>query len=787
MKTLIQLFLIYSIVANGSLFAQLDSPDVQAVYGGRINAITGYARTADTTRVFVSTESANSIFYGDVAATATPPEFGTFTVMPGVDGSAGYGAWIHNIAVHDSSGTLFFIHQSGLLSSHPNSTSVDTIQAGNFHTLMIHENTLYYINEIHMFWGELDASGNFSEDVDSPMSYTSVGFPKHIRINPIDSLVYVLTGDNTPLLHVSSNKFSELDAASIFTDISPTSLSTAIDWFAFGIGPDGRLLIGGSDPNSKYFAYSDDAVTWTSYATGIGGISGPNIAVSGDPAAYYVYFASSYNSNKGESGAWHGFGQPGGFETHSNDGSVFADPVNANIVYMTTDQGLGTSTDQGATIFEINNGIEAVQVNDFDMTADKNIGWLASKSGIRRVNDFLTSPTWSNAMFPMGDGSPYHSVDMVPGDSLTVYAGNVRIYKTTNNGASWTQVFTPENAPYNFSNFGTQASAIEVCPYDSTIVFAGFEAQGLNKGGLFHSADEGVTWDQLLLEASTDGEDVDVFDIVFNVEGTDTVAYVGAEYDLDDPQGRSVYKVTKSGSSWNAAQDMDGGTTTSGSPIVVTIRDLEVSVTGDTIYACGTDAGVNHPTAYWKPLNAGGLWSSMGVSGFPMSEQEGMAITVGRDTVYCAVENEIYFRPVAASSWSLGYAYPEGTRINVLYFDDLLAGTDTGLYDHSGGGLATHVDNPRRGAVPEGFALEQNYPNPFNPTTVISYSLALNRKVLVTVHNLLGAKVAVLVDERQHAGSHQVHFDASNLPNGVYFYTISAGGFKATQKMLLLK
>jgi hypothetical protein len=304
---------------------------------------------------------------------------------------------------------------------------------------------------------------------------------------------------------------------------------------------------------------------------------------------------------------------------------------------------------------------------------------------------------------------------------------------------------------------------------------------------LFISEDYGATWTQLYLEVTADGQDVDVLDIVFNHESGDTVAYVGAEYDLASPQGRSVYKITKSSGSWTAVRDMDASGTETGSAIIVPIRDLEVSVTGDTIYACGTDAGGNHPTTYWKPLNASGLWSSIGTSGFPMHGEEAYAITIGRDTVYCAVENEIYYRPVTATSWTMGYAYPVGQRINVLYFGDLLVGTGTGFYDHSGSDFTSNVAEPTGTVIPSEFVLQQNYPNPFNPTTMISYNLPSESRVKLSVFNLLGKEVAVLVNAWQTAGNYAVRFDGSNLPNGVYFYKIQARNFTEIRKMLLLK
>ncbi len=83
--------------------------------------------------------------------------------------------------------------------------------------------------------------------------------------------------------------------------------------------------------------------------------------------------------------------------------------------------------------------------------------------------------------------------------------------------------------------------------------------------------------------------------------------------------------------------------------------------------------------------------------------------------------------------------------------------------------------------------LEQNYPNPFNPQTTIGYFLPTSAYVQLDVFDVLGRKVAVLVQEKQQAGHQQVVFDAANLANGVYVYRIRAGSFVGEYKMLLLK
>jgi hypothetical protein len=85
------------------------------------------------------------------------------------------------------------------------------------------------------------------------------------------------------------------------------------------------------------------------------------------------------------------------------------------------------------------------------------------------------------------------------------------------------------------------------------------------------------------------------------------------------------------------------------------------------------------------------------------------------------------------------------------------------------------------------FNLAQNYPNPFNPTTTISYSVIKSEKVRLTVYNVLGVKVADLVNETKAPGTYTASFNASNLASGVYFYKLESGSNTVSKKMMLLK
>jgi 1,4-alpha-glucan branching enzyme len=102
------------------------------------------------------------------------------------------------------------------------------------------------------------------------------------------------------------------------------------------------------------------------------------------------------------------------------------------------------------------------------------------------------------------------------------------------------------------------------------------------------------------------------------------------------------------------------------------------------------------------------------------------------------------------------------------------------------------IDN-ENDLVPQKFSISQNYPNPFNPTTTIRYSIpnvassfSLS-KVILKVYDVLGREITTLVNEVKSPGNYQIQFSSENLTSGIYFYSLSAGDFHQTNKMILLK
>jgi len=116
-----------------------------------------------------------------------------------------------------------------------------------------------------------------------------------------------------------------------------------------------------------------------------------------------------------------------------------------------------------------------------------------------------------------------------------------------------------------------------------------------------------------------------------------------------------------------------------------------------------------------------------------------------------------------------------------------LPGVATNLFDVIGcGPFLVNVSDPVNN-IPDVYSLQQNYPNPFNPETRIPYSTPQSGLVTLKVFDVLGKEVVTLVNEVKTAGNHEIRFNASSFPSGVYFYKMEAGDFVESKKMVLLE
>ena len=182
-------------------------------------------------------------------------------------------------------------------------------------------------------------------------------------------------------------------------------------------------------------------------------------------------------------------------------------------------------------------------------------------------------------------------------------------------------------------------------------------------------------------------------------------------------------------------------------------------------------------------------------------------LTNVRDFVFsCIYENYKYVDSVLSADKS-AKSFAGGSTSSNAYYQNLweLTGTFTiRLFSEASGRLASLIytawmdaGSPDPSAtnvtsikdVPLNYALYQNYPNPFNPETVIGYRLSVMSRVRLSVFDLLGREVTLLVDKEQEPGNYNSQFSILNfqLPSGIYFYQLKAGNFIQTKKMILLK
>jgi len=158
-----------------------------------------------------------------------------------------------------------------------------------------------------------------------------------------------------------------------------------------------------------------------------------------------------------------------------------------------------------------------------------------------------------------------------------------------------------------------------------------------------------------------------------------------------------------------------------------------------------------------------------------------------KDFVYLSKDNgETWHEEINSSLQNNYVTFMIKDSLNYLYVG--AAGGSKGLLRTT---LPTSIEDKHKRNIALSYSLKQNYPNPFNPSTIIRYEIGYlgyeAQHVKLSVYNLLGQTVAVLVNKEQKSGIYEIEFDASNLSGGVYFYTLKTDNYRETQKMILIR
>lgn len=481
-----------------------------------------------------------------------------------------------------------------------------------------------------------------------------------------------------------------------------------------------------------------------------------------------------------------------------SDGNLYAG--------MNSNGGVQRSTDNGATWQMDTVGLGARTV------------WA-----LEEVNGTLYAAASSNGVFrrtltgwvPANTGIATRTVDCLLANGDTLIAGlilsgtNPVIYRTTNGGSTWL-AGTVTGVP-------SLGSVRSLGKDNLGNLYAGMSSTPTVLRGLLKSTNGGATW------APSNGImnplNEEFYAIAFN-SVTNTL-YAA-------PNVSGVFKSTDAGATW--VSDSTGMSATVDDILIPTTLPPSSGLQGSMLAAClgqNTEGGV-----FVKRINET-AWSRNGLDLFSvnaLAEKNGVLYAATNHSSIYKVNYvniglpveliefgyrktnqgvELFWKTVSEqnnegfqierrhenSVWqTIGFVRGKGTTTQAQsysFVDEQASGKmfyRLKQLDFNGAFQYSNTIEVNLTA-PETFELAQNYPNPFNPSTNITYQLPMTSNVKLEVFDMLGRKVATLVDARQEAGTYVATLNgtAHNLASGVYFYRLQAGNFIATKKMMLVK
>jgi hypothetical protein len=390
--------------------------------------------------------------------------------------------------------------------------------------------------------------------------------------------------------------------------------------------------------------------------------------------------------------------------------------------------------------------------------------------------------------------------------------GAPKVYRTTNGGMNFVNVTGPLTGPEFY--------AIWVVDQNTCIVGDGGAVGGA--GGiarLWRTTDAGVTWTNVF---STAGG-VAFFNGICGLQSNRS--WMFAESDQPSSGGQVMCISTNGGANWTFTQTTVSGNVGAAGSVWASSTQIYGNGMSSTPRSCFTTNGGTS----WNQ----GTFSVAGTfsSGFTMSDNgqihlgatnsslPNISRSVNTGASYTNVSVGAGATGLCVIKWIPGTnaAYLSGkvgtnamrrsvdggatwttmTTGGITGFNDLsfvfIGGVVYGYAIAEDGSVVKLVDNtltaidPNNTNTPETFALQQNYPNPFNPVTTIKYSVPVSGNVSVKIYNSMGAEVMTVVNKNHSSGNYVEEVDMSQFSSGIYFYTMTSGGFTETKKMMLVK
>lgn len=420
------------------------------------------------------------------------------------------------------------------------------------------------------------------------------------------------------------------------------------------------------------------------------------------------------------------------------------------------------SFSQIASYIEQTSGVTADMKSAY--AVNPSVGWVCGYQGtvLRTTNG---GSNWLNVS---GNGIPstrllINVFGIDAGTALAAgYEGaNTYVYRTSNAGANWTQVFTENNG---FINSVWMISNLN-----------GF-MQGDPVGGrwsLWKTTNGGVNWDSAGLYLQQAGSEAGWNNSMFiEAAGTNSRIWFGTN-------NTRVYYSSNYGTTWNVQ--------TTGSEIN-TYAISYMFVTGGDALAGGTNMirTTNYGTL-WSPVTSAGTGNFGGFTGASaIADNPYIAYSW-----YVRNTTSIYNSMNNGTNWNIAYTAPAGlfrhisptnsfNQIGVFWAVRSNGGITRGTY--SIGGI-----EPVSNEIAEKYSLSQNYPNPFNPGTTFRFSIPERSHVKLKVFNSAGMEIESLLEKELSPAVYEVNWNASKYSSGVYFYRIETESFIETKKMMLIK
>ena len=459
----------------------------------------------------------------------------------------------------------------------------------------------------------------------------------------------------------------------------------------------------------------------------------------------------------------------------TSNGATCLEVIGDNLI-ANTGRGVFLSTNSGTTWESRNSGLPHAGLNGIYRLAVSGTNLLAGGyyCGVFLSTDSGANWEESNAGLLSRSVSTFAIME-----TSTFVASDSGVFLSTDNGASWKSVNT--DVPLrNISAFGVSGRNLFASTFD----------------GVFLSTDNGTSWTAAITPFT----------------GFSDMLQTGAN--LFAGTGSGVFLSTDNGTSWTAVG-------------LTNLHVHSLAISGSNLFAgiwlggvfSSTDNGIN-----WTPANTG--LSNMRILDLAVSSGSLFVGTEGsgvlRRHLSEMIPVELASFTATANGKEVALNWSTATELNNQGFevqrkfgsnDFATIGSVKGHGTTTSPNQYTYVDR----LIDPGkyfyrlkqidfdgkfeysqtveinwspfitYKLEQNYPNPFNPTTTIGFGIPENGNVRLSILNILGEEIKILLNKEKEAGYHSIDFDASGLPSGVYFYQLKTGSYSETKKMLLLR